>query len=312
MVACDLNAWSGRHNTRQTLAGSAVDPEGFLDAHVEVGQILDLLVGRDVVGRQRLVELGLQFLDAFRVHEHVEEQGAGGVGSGVRARDQLGEGFGREFCAAEFLAVFVLAFHEAGEQVDAVDLAALGGFEAGVNAGDGDSGEVLDCFDALCEEGVHEVFGVGLDPRNAADGVGDFASAVEDFDGRGVGWGSVGVCPDFCDVLAALEHAEGGAEGQVADDVEGNVVEPVQAVHAVEAAAGLLAELVPLRGEHLEVVVHVLFELADALGAEGVGDGLALAGVLCAVSGVEQTTLDGDEGIVVVTVECWLAFVSIA
>jgi hypothetical protein len=54
-------------------------------------------------------------------------------------------------------------------------------------------------------------------------------------------------------------------------------------------------------------VVHVLFELADALGAEGVGDGLALAGVLCAVSSVEQTTLDGDEGIVVVTVECWLA-----
>jgi hypothetical protein len=49
-------------------------------------------------------------------------------------------------------------------------------------------------------------------------------------------------------------------------------------------------------------VVHVLFELTDALGAEGVGDGLALAGVLCAVSCVEQTTLDGDEGIVVVPV----------
>jgi hypothetical protein len=83
VVACNLHAWSRRNNTRQTLARSAVDAEGFLDAHVEVRQVLDLLVGRDVVGRQGLVELGLQFLDALRVHEHVEEQGARGVGGGV-------------------------------------------------------------------------------------------------------------------------------------------------------------------------------------------------------------------------------------
>jgi len=40
-----------------------------------------------------------------------------------------------------------------------------------------------------------------------------------------------------------------------------------------------------------------------------VRNGLALAGVLCAVSGVEQTTLDGDEGIVVVPVQRWSAYV---
>ena len=44
--------------------------------------------------------------------------------------------------------------------------------------------------------------------------------------------------------------------------------------------------------------MHVGFELADAFRGEGVGDGLALAGVFCSVSGVEETTLDGDEGVV--------------
>ena len=51
-----------------------------------------------------------------------------------------------------------------------------------------------------------------------------------------------------------------------------------------------------------EVVVHVLLELADGLGAEGVGHGLALAGVLRAVAGVEETALDRDEGVVVLTI----------
>lgn len=51
-----------------------------------------------------------------------------------------------------------------------------------------------------------------------------------------------------------------------------------------------------------EVVVHVLLELADGLGAEGVGHGLALAGVLRAVAGVEEAALDGDEGVVVLAI----------
>ena len=45
-------------------------------------------------------------------------------------------------------------------------------------------------------------------------------------------------------------------------------------------------------------MVDVLFELTDRVGAEGVGDGLALAGVLGTVTSVEQPTADGNEGIV--------------
>lgn len=71
-----------------------------------------------------------------------------------------------------------------------------------------------------------------------------------------------------------------------------HVVKPVQAVKTVEAAIGLLAELVPLGGKHLEVVVDVLLELANALGAESVRDGLALAGVFGTISGVEEATLN--------------------
>ncbi|CAG8505958.1 6179_t:CDS:2, partial [Scutellospora calospora] len=240
------------HGVSRHAQHGAVDAKGFLDAHVE-------------------------FLDARRVHEHVEEQGAGGVGGGVGAGDQLGEGLGGEFGAAEFLTLLVFAFHEAGEEVDTVDLASLGGLEAHVDTGNGDTGEVLDGFNALGEEWVHEVLGVWLDPGNAANGVGDLTSAVEHFNGWSIGWWSVGGCPDFCEILSILEHTEGSAERQISNDVERNVVEPVQAVHAVESAAGLLAELVPLCRQHLKVVVHVLFELADALGAECVRNGLALA-----------------------------------
>jgi hypothetical protein len=49
-------------------------------------------------------------------------------------------------------------------------------------------------------------------------------------------------------------------------------------------------------------VVHVLLELADGLGAEGVSYSLALAGVLRAVAGVEEAALDGDEGVVVLAI----------
>lgn len=47
--------------------------------------------------------------------------------------------------------------------------------------------------------------------------------------------------------------------------------------------------------------MHVLLELADGLGAECVRDSLALSSVFGAVTGVEETSLDRDEGIVVLT-----------
>ena len=44
--------------------------------------------------------------------------------------------------------------------------------------------------------------------------------------------------------------------------------------------------------------MHVFLELANTLGREGVRDGLPLAGMLCSVSGVEKSSLDGHERIV--------------
>lgn len=50
--------------------------------------------------------------------------------------------------------------------------------------------------------------------------------------------------------------------------------------------------------------MDVLFELEDRLGREGVRDSLALARVLSAVAGVEQTAADRDKGVVVFAVGC--------
>jgi len=59
----------------------------------------------------------------------------------------------------------------------------------------------------------------------------------------------------------------------------------------------------------LQVVVDVLLELAYALRAERVSDGLSLSGVLVTVSGVEEASLDRNERIVVISVIV-LAFAS--
>lgn len=55
--------------------------------------------------------------------------------------------------------------------------------------------------------------------------------------------------------------------------------------------------------QHLQVVCDVLFKLANALGAEGVGDRLSFARVFGAVTGVEEASLNGNEGVIVVAVE---------
>jgi hypothetical protein len=59
-----------------------------------------------------------------------------------------------------------------------------------------------------------------------ADCAADLAATVEDFDSGSVGSFAAGLLY-FGEVFAFLEHAKGCAEGEVADDVEGEVVEPV-------------------------------------------------------------------------------------
>jgi hypothetical protein len=143
----------------------------------------------------------------------------------------------------------------------------------------------------------------------AAKGAADLAAAVEDLDcGRGLGWG-VGCFADLGYVSLFFEHAEGGAEGEVADDVEGQVVEPVEGVNGGVAVVGFgvrssFGELVPFRVKELEVGVDVGLELADTFRAEGVRDNFAFAGVLGAITGVEEAASDADEGIVVFSVLC--------
>ena len=45
--------------------------------------------------------------------------------------------------------------------------------------------------------------------------------------------------------------------------------------------------------------MHVLLKLSDALCAECMGDGLALAGMLNSVASVEEAALDANKGVVV-------------
>lgn len=46
-------------------------------------------------------------------------------------------------------------------------------------------------------------------------------------------------------------------------------------------------------------MMHVLLKLRDRLGAKGVGDGFSFASMFGTITGIEETTLDGDKGIIV-------------
>lgn len=46
-------------------------------------------------------------------------------------------------------------------------------------------------------------------------------------------------------------------------------------------------------------MIHVLLKLSNRLGAEGVGNSFSFAGMFGSITGIEETALDGDKGIVV-------------
>ena len=301
----DDGAGAGGDLTGQTHGGGGVDAHGLPDDPLQVLDILDHGVGWDVnVLGDALVQGLLQLAHHAGGALAPVQDGAGSVGGGVGAGDQLGEGLSGEFLATESVAVLVLAFHQAGEQVDTGVVGHDLGLDTLVDTGDSDTSQVLDSLHTLGEELVGDVLGEGNQPGHAAQGCRDFTAAVEDLDSLDILGGVVGVQAHLRNVLALLEHAKGSTESQVADDVESQVVKPVESVQAGVASLGVgleVGHLSPLLDEHLDVAMDVLLELANRLGAEGVRDNLALARVLGTVARVEETAADRDESIIEVT-----------
>lgn len=280
-----------------------MDAEGLADGPAEVGQVLDEPVARDPAPGRRGVQLGAQ----PRVHagraRRPEEEGARRVARRVAAGDQLRQRLRRQLRPPHRLPVLVPALHQPREQVPPRGLGpAAFLLQPRAHPRDGDAGEVVHRSQAAREERVRDVRSVGLQRGERAERVGDLAASVEDLHGGSVARRAGRRLAHLGDVGARVDHAEGGAEGEVPDDVEGQVVEPLQAVDGGPAGAALggrLAEAVPLPDQVRQVAADVLLELADAAGAEGVRDHLALARVLVPVPRVEEAALDGDEGVVV-------------
>jgi hypothetical protein len=106
---------------------------------------------------------------------------------------------------------------------------------------------------------------------------------------------------DLRDIFSFFQHAKWLPKCQIADDVKCKIVIPVQAINLGELPLGIVGNGVPLSDEDLKVLVHVDLELADGFGGECMRDGLAFASVLSAIAGIEETALDGNEGIVKIT-----------
>ena len=92
VVALDMHALRsvGGDLARETDARGGVVAQRFVDDGLEIGQVLDHVVGGHVdVGGDVGVELGLQLgHDAGRA-DHVEQKRAGRVGGGVGTGDEL-------------------------------------------------------------------------------------------------------------------------------------------------------------------------------------------------------------------------------
>ena len=229
------------------------------------------------------------------------EDGTGGVGGGVGASNQLSQGLGGQFGAFKLVTVFVLALHKAGEQIHTGVVGHNLGLQTLVDTGDGDTSKVLDSLQTFVEEAVRDVLGEGDEGRHAAKGGRYLATTVQNFDSGDILGRVLRVQTHLSNILSLLEHAEGSTESQVADDIEGQVVEPVEGIQANISGLGVSLEVgqtVPLLHKLLDIAMDILLELANGLGTESVGNGLAFAGVLSTVTGVEQATADRDEGIV--------------
>lgn len=199
----------------------------------------------------------------------------------------MGEGLRGQFLATELLAFRIFAFHQASEKIDSVG---VGIVETLRDPRDGDTCQVLDRLDALAEERVGKIASVRFQLWKATQGSRDFSTTIQNFNRGSSGRRCVRRLADLRDIPFMLEHAKGLAKGEISNDVEGEIVKPMEGVNGGVTSRRVLLRLRqfgPLLGKKLEIRVDVLLELPNGFGGEGVRDDLALARVLCSVAGVE-------------------------
>ena len=264
--------------------------------------VLDHGVARNVdIRGNGLVQDFMELGDDTWSTQNPVENGTGSIGSSIGAGDELGKSLSSELLTAELLSVGVTALHQAGKKVNTGVVGHDLGLETLIDTGDRNTSQSLNSLETIREELIGNVLSERLQGRQTTQGGGHLATAVQNLDSGNVGRRSVRRLAHLGDILALLEHTERSAESQVTNDVESQVVEPVQGVDGGIAGLGVLLgirDLVPLLGEQLDVGVNVLLELTDRLGREGVGDRLTLAGVLGTVTSIEQTATDGNEGVI--------------
>ena len=144
--------------------------------------------------------------------------------------------------------------------------------------------QFLDTLQPLREKPIPKhIRRIRLNPRHSPDCSTPFAPLIQHSD-------------PVIMVIACLNEMEGFAKREVPDDVKGEVIGPFQKVEFGDAGWG--EEIVHLFEEEGDVFGDVRFEAADGLLREGVGDDFTFSGVVSAGTGVEEATMDGDEGIV--------------
>lgn len=102
-------------------------------------------------------------------------------------------------------------------------------------------------------------------------------------------------------ILALGQHTEWFSKRQVSNNVESQVVEPVERIHMIPFSLLLsaLRPSIPLLLQLFKVMMNILLKLQHTLGRKGVRYRLSLSRMFRTIPRVEQTTPDRHEGVVV-------------
>mgnify|MGYP005988801509 CR=1 FL=1 len=245
------------------------------DDIVEVRQIAHHVMSWHI---HTIRDCGIKFLlELFkrsRIANEIIQQRTRGVGCGITTSNQLCESLSGKFLAAKRSALLVAAFLKASKEIFAVDIGRV--LNSTLDSGDSNTCEVLDCVEAVTEEWIREVAGVGLQSWVAAKSCTDFTSSVQNLNGRGVDGRAIGGVSNFGKINTSGKHTERSTEGKVANNVKGQIVEPGEAVEASFFVAGriaestLLNELVELFDEEVKIGVDIRLKLSNGFGRESV------------------------------------------